>query len=202
MLFSRREPVSWRERLRIAVWPRRSWARSVLYVIKRILRLSTSSHSVAAGVAAGVFSAFTPFLGLHFLIAIAIAYLIAGNLLAAALGTFIGNPLTFPLIWTSTYATGKFILSGEHSGGGEHHRVAELASHGLFADGISGMVERIARIWDPVLKPMSVGAIPLGLAFAIVFYVLTRWGATKFRQARQRRLDQRLRDRGAAAPLP
>lgn len=194
MLFSRRNPASWRERLRIAVWPRRSWWRSFLYVTKRIMRLTTSPHSVAAGVAAGVFASFTPYVGFHFLIAFAISYLIAGNFLAAALGTFFGNPVTFPFIWASTFATGKFILSGARStGDGNHHRIAEIAHSDIFSVGISGMIERIGQIWDPVLKPMSVGSIPLGIIFAIIFYLFTRWSATKFREARQRRLDERLR---------
>jgi uncharacterized protein (DUF2062 family) len=203
MLFSRRTPASWQERLRIAVWPRRSWARSFLYVTKRILRLTTSPHSVAAGVAAGVFASFTPYLGFHFMIAFAISYVIAGNFLAAALGTFFGNPVTFPFIWASTYATGKFILSGaQGTGTGNHHRIAEIANSDIFSVGISGMVDRIAQIWDPVLKPMSVGCIPLGVLFAIGFYLLTRWGATRFRLARQKRLDERMRSRIEAVSVP
>ncbi|GIL03225.1 MAG: membrane protein [Alphaproteobacteria bacterium] len=200
MLFSRRNPVSWRERLRIALWPRRSWSRSGLYVAKRVLRLTSSPHSIAAGVAAGVFASFTPFIGFHFLLAFAIAYLIAGNFLSAALGTFAGNPLTFPFIWASTYATGKFILSGARTtGNGGHHRIAELVEHDVFSVGLGGMFERLARIWEPVLKPMTVGAIPLGIVFAIAFYILTRWAAIKFRQARQKRLSQRQRERAATA---
>ncbi|MCB1460959.1 MAG: DUF2062 domain-containing protein, partial [Nitratireductor sp.] len=115
MLFSRRNPASWREKLRIALWPRRNWLRSTQYLAKRVLRLTASPHSVAAGVAAGVFASFTPFLGFHFMIAFAVSYVIAGNLIAAAAGTFFGNPLTFPFIWASTYGLGRFILSGAQS---------------------------------------------------------------------------------------
>ena len=57
---------------------------------------------VAAGVAAGAFTSFTPFMGLHFLFAALFAWAIRGNLLASALGTFVGNPLTFPFIWAAT----------------------------------------------------------------------------------------------------
>ena len=109
MLFGRKNPASWTEKVRISLWPRRSWSRSFKYVTKRILRLTASPHAVSAGVAAGVFASFTPFLGLHFIIAFVVAYVIAGNLLAAALGTFFGNPATFPIIWASTYKVGTFM---------------------------------------------------------------------------------------------
>jgi hypothetical protein len=110
MLFRRRQPAALSNRLRVALWPRHSWSRSARYFAKRVLRLSGSPHAVAAGVAAGVFASFTPFLGFHFIIGIAIAFLIGGNFLAAALGTAFGNPITFPIIWATTYKVGGLIL--------------------------------------------------------------------------------------------
>lgn len=204
MLFSRRTPASWREKLRIALWPRRSWSRSALYVTKRVLRLTASPHAIAAGVAAGVFASFTPYLGFHFVIAFAISYLIAGNLIAAALGTFFGNPLSFPIIWASTYATGKFILSGAQAAinGAGHHRIAEIAHSDIFALGVTGLIRKIASLWDPVIKPMSVGAVPLGVVVAIIIYLLTRWAAVKFRHARQKQLAERAKARANGGPQP
>ena len=52
---------------------------------------------------------------------------------------------------------------------------------------------------------MTVGGIPLGMAFAIGFYLLTRWSVAAFRRQRQHRLLERARRRaesqavGAAA---
>ena len=63
MLFQRRNPPTRKERLRLLVWPRRSFSRSLRYGGKRILRITASPHAVAAGLAVGVFSAFTPFFG-------------------------------------------------------------------------------------------------------------------------------------------
>ncbi len=86
---------------------------------KRILRITASPHAIAAGVAAGVFTSFTPFMGLHFLVAFVLAFVLRGNMIASALGTFFGNPLSFPLIWAATFSTGNFVLgnSGSESGG-------------------------------------------------------------------------------------
>jgi uncharacterized protein (DUF2062 family) len=40
MLFRRRESESLLERLRVHLWPRRSWSRSTRYVLYRLRRLS------------------------------------------------------------------------------------------------------------------------------------------------------------------
>jgi uncharacterized protein len=52
---------------------------------------------------------FTPLLGLHFLLAIFFAFLFRGNIIAALIGTFVGNPITFPFIWGLIYKIGIFI---------------------------------------------------------------------------------------------
>ncbi|MEM7216478.1 MAG: DUF2062 domain-containing protein [Pseudomonadota bacterium] len=168
------------------LWPRRSWVRSAKYVSKRILRLTASPHAIAAGVAAGVFASFTPFVGLHFLIAFGAAYIVAGNFLAAASGTFFGNPITFPVIWTSTYKLGNFILSGEALDS-EADELNDLAEVDWMEMGFSGIWDRIVGIWEPVVKPMLIGSIPLGVTFGIVAYLFTRWASVKFNAARKRR---------------
>lgn len=188
--------------MRVALWPRRSIGRSSRYVAKRILRLSASPHAVAAGVAAGVAASFTPFMGFHFLISFAIAYAIAGNILAAALGTFVGNPFTFPFIWAGTYATGNFILSGggaKTPKGGGVQRLRELADFDIFSTGLGGMRKVVAALWEPVLLPMTIGAVPLGILFAVLFYVATRWLIVRFRAARQKRFKARAEKNAARA---
>src|SRR5690606_9209209 len=114
MLFRRRKPAHFGERLRVFLWPRRSFWRSAQYFAKRVLRLTATPHAIAAGIAAGTLASFTPYLGFHFIIAAAVAWVIRGNLIASALGTAVGNPLTFPFIWASTMAAGRFILYGSH----------------------------------------------------------------------------------------
>ncbi len=56
------------------------------------------------------FSSCTPFLGFHILVAMLIAWVIRGNLIASALGTFIGNPITFPVIWLVVFEVGRYIV--------------------------------------------------------------------------------------------
>lgn len=179
MLFRRRDPESLSSRVRIWLWPRRSFARSLQYLSKRVLRLKASPHAVAAGVAAGVFASFFP-LGLHFVIAAVVSWLIAGNLVAAAFGTALGNPLTFPLLWGASWETGKLILHDRLPRNGPPAHLGEMLHNLSFA-----------QLWGPVLKPMTIGAVPLGIVFGLVFYGVTRWAMTAFQERRRSRLAER-----------
>ncbi len=206
MLFRRRTPAGIVEKLRVWIWPRRSWVRSSQYVSKRIFRLTGTPHAVAAGVAAGVFASFTPFLGFHFALAFLVAYLLAGNMIAAALGTFIGNPLTFPVIWASTYAFGRLLLGQEATGAVPFSDLGNIMSHigtSLWHWDFNEFAVAFADIWHPLLKPMAVGGIPLGILVGLVFYIITRRMAVYFHSVRQRKLlakANKIRARTAGLP--
>lgn len=186
MLFRRRKPIDLWERVRTALWPRRSFWRSAQYFAKRVLRLTATPHAIAAGVAAGVFASFTPFVGFHFVIAAILAWAVAGNVVASAFGTAIGNPVTFPFIWGATLQTGRFIIHDPHVPGDEM-KVGSMLSHLEFV-----------QLWDPILKPMTVGSIPLGIGVALLFYLLTRSATRTFRAQRRKRLTDKARRRANA----
>ncbi|RMD91547.1 MAG: DUF2062 domain-containing protein, partial [Alphaproteobacteria bacterium] len=103
--------------MRQLVYPRGGWWRAATYVWHRLRRLPDSPHRIARGIGAGVFVSFTPLFGMHFVLAALIALLIRGNVLAAVLATFFGNPLTFPLIAAASLKLGALILgSGDAAG--------------------------------------------------------------------------------------
>ena len=57
--------------------------RFISYYKLKLARLPASPNAIASGFACGSMVSFTPLLGLHFILAIVIAYLIRGNLIAA-----------------------------------------------------------------------------------------------------------------------
>ncbi|WP_367715270.1 DUF2062 domain-containing protein [Nitratireductor sp. GISD-1A_MAKvit] len=168
------------------VWPRRSFWRSAQYFVKRALRLTATPHAIAAGVAAGVFASFTPFMGFHFFIAAGLAWCLGGNLVASAIGTAVGNPLTFPLIWGATLETGRMILYGKELSHAAPLHLGRMLRHLEFS-----------QLWEPLIKPMSIGALPLGIFFALVFYFATRWATVAFREQRRKRLAEKARRRAS-----
>lgn len=188
MLFRRRDPANLKHRLRTWFWPRRSFARSARYFSKRVLRLRATPHAVAMGVAVGVFVTFLPIPGFHILLAALVTWAVAGNVVASALGTALGNPLTFPAIWGATYELGYMILYGVQTEAGERPHLASLV-HDL----------DLSQLWKPLLFPMAIGAVPLGLLFAVAFYGLTYWAVGRYRERRHQRFAERA-GQGSVAP--
>lgn len=171
MLFRTRHKPSFREKIRLLLWPRRSFSRSFRYYGKRIMRITASPHAIAVGLSIGVFAAFTPFFGFHFIIAVVLAYLLAGNIGAAALGTAVANPLTLPFIWGSTYELGRLVISGgKVEGAGSLNLVRAIETM------------HFTEIWTPLIKPMLLGSTILGAIFAVLVYGVSRIAITEFRK--------------------
>lgn len=137
-------------------------------------RLRASPHEVALGCAVGVFVSITPLLGVQMLIAALIAGLLRASVPAAVLGTFFGNPVSWPIIWTSTYAMGVQIVSLDgvlHAGHFEQNVM--LLWTALLERSPDLLNATVALMW-PVLLPMLAGSLPLGLLTAAIIYYISR----------------------------
>ncbi|WP_099866353.1 DUF2062 domain-containing protein [Pararhizobium haloflavum] len=189
MLFRRRKKLGLWERFRLFIWPQRSFSRSIQYFAKRVLRLRATPHAIAAGVAAGVFASWTPLIGFHFVLSFAIAYVVAGNMIAAGIGTAVGNPLTFPFIWAGTFKLGHWILDRGKDLPPVHIDLVQLIRDIDFN-----------QLWTPVIQPMLVGCLAPGLISALFFYVLTYWAVQRFQDRRRRLLADGARRRNGALP--
>lgn len=185
MLFKRRNRPSYWERFRVFMWPRRSWSRSVNYVMHRVKRLSGSSHTIALGCAVGIFVSFTPIMGFHFLAAFTLAYIVGGNLLASALGTFAGNPITFPFIWASAYKFGHWIL-GQDAG---EFSAAQLMNS--FSNGFFSAIESTFEIY---IKPMTIGGAPLGIVAGFFGYFIVKQLVETYQERRRYKSAQSVID--------
>ena len=164
-MFKSRHRRSFSGRLIDQIWPKAGFRRAWSYRMHRLARLDGSEHRISIGFAAGAFASFTPFMGLHFLIAALIAFGIRGSVVASAVGTVVGNPLTFPLIWLSAYKVGSFVLG---SGPASEAIPSAISWASLTSSSSDGLWESIA----PVLLPMTVGGAVLGLAFATACYAV------------------------------
>ncbi len=149
----------------------------------RILRLTASPYAVAIGVALGVFVSWTPFIGVHFVMAFALTYLFSGNMVAAALGcAAFGNPLTYPFIWGTTWEVGHLLLN---RGDEMHGQSIDLAA--LFHE------LHLNELWRPVLEPMLVGSIPPAVVTSVIAYFAIFYAVRGFQSRRRERLMERAR---------
>ncbi len=163
------------------VYPPGGWTRAFHYVRHRVRRLPDKPERIARGIWAGVFTAFTPFYGLHFLIAAIIARVMNGNILAALTGTFFGNPLTYLPIAAVSLETGHFLL-------GTRSRITSGRSlGGKFVDAWQDLYHNFFALFTPehadwhglgvfyreVFFPYLVGGLLPGVICATICYYLS-----------------------------
>ncbi|TYO91618.1 DUF2062 domain-containing protein [Oceanicella actignis] len=170
MIFKRRDKAPVLVRLRELLVPRKGWRRGYLYIGKRMQRLPDTPHRIALGFACGVFVSFTPFFGLHFVLAAALAWLLGGNILASALGTFVGNPATFPFI------AGAALYIGFHLTGVHVPPPQDFSLGWLWAN------------LESILVPYLLGGLGPGLICAWGFYALVRPIVAAYQSRRRERL--------------
>ncbi len=144
--------------------------------------MKSSEHCLALGFAAGAFASFTPFIGFHFLLAAALAFLVRGNLIASAVGTVVGNPITFPAIWLATYNVGALTLGTAPR---QEVNMEGATEFSIWTDGPYSVAVNAWASLEPVLLPMCVGAVPLGLFFGVIFYALVLAGLRSLRRGPQ-----------------
>ena len=165
MLFRRRDRNIWVS-LQSVLWPKKGVIRGWIYLMMRILRIRSSDYSLSAGFAAGVAVSFTPLIGLHFLLGIALAWLIRGNMIMSMIGTTVGNPWTFPLIWVLIYAVGTSIL-------GRAPTEADVSTLSY---------ELLLNSPGEVLVAMLTGGLVMGIIFGLSSFVIAYAFAGRIRQ--------------------
>lgn len=181
MVFKRREKRPWWRVIVDLVYPRGGWGRAFRYVRHRLHRLPGSPETIARGIWAGVFAAFTPFYGLHFVVAAGLARLMQGNMLAALLGTFFGNPLTYVPIGVVSLKTGHWLLGTTFDEGAGRSLGGKFADAGadlwhnfltLFNDKTPDW-HGLSVFFDEVFYPYLIGGIIPGIIAGSVCYYLS-----------------------------
>jgi uncharacterized protein (DUF2062 family) len=178
-MFRRRTPLPLLGRIASSLWPKGGWRRSTTYLAHRVRRLPETPYRIAAGFACGAAMSFTPFIGFHFAGAALIALLIRANVVASAIGTVVGNPWTFPIIWAWIYGLGTW-LTGEKALT-DLPRVLSLAY--IFEHPLN------------VLWPMTVGGIPTAIVAWFAFYLPIHGAVVEYQRARRWRIRRRAKRR-------
>src|SRR5262249_629813 len=151
---------------------------------RRLLAIDDPPERTALAFSIGVFIAFSPFLGLHTIMATAIAFLFRFNKIAIYTGTFINNPfLTLVPIIIASYAVGAVVL------GRPWHIPDEglelLKNPDLFS---AHYYRRIfVESWN-IVWPFSVGATVLSVVCSALAYPITL-GALRAYQRRKEATD-------------
>ncbi len=181
MVFKRRDRRGFLRAVWEVIYPRGGWKRAYHYVQHRLQRLPGAPEMIARGIACGVFVSFTPFFGLHFFLAVGLALIVRGSLIASLLGTFFGNPLTYLPIAATSLGTGYAILRipPKQALEGSIFRkftnaAADLRDNflALFTPDRADWT-RLLRFWDDIFLPWLIGGIIPGVIFAVLSYYVS-----------------------------
>lgn len=134
-----------------------SVGRWVRYGYLRIVRIKASPHTVARGVAVGVFVGCLPVIPFQTVIALALAVVFRCNKLAAALGTWVSNPLNVPFFYYGLYRVGRFFVPECNL----HLDFKHLALSEMLLQG------------RELVALMTVGGVVVGLPSSVITYFLT-----------------------------
>ena len=204
-MFKRRERRSIFRFFYEVVFSLKGITRAIEYVGIRLKRIPDTPHKISLGMSCGIFASFTPLFGLHFLIAGLLSYVLRANVLASLIGTFIGNPITFPIITVFNLKLGEWILGSNEYSSGDGGKIFEgfldfifLIYKSLFTEGSIGenSVPRMNEFLYGVFIPYSLGGLFLGISVAIISYFLLRPLVSTYKKKRDslkaRRLKKKL----------
>jgi uncharacterized protein (DUF2062 family) len=147
---------------------------------RRLLAIDDPPERTALAFSIGVFIGFSPFLGLHTILATALAFLFRFNKIAIYTGTFVNNPfVTLVPIIIASYAIGAFIL-------GRPLRIPDqgldlLKNPRLFSSDYYRLlfVESWGIVWT-----FAVGAMVLSVVCSLLAYPLTLRALRIYRSTR------------------
>lgn len=206
MVFRRRSKRSFSRKVAEFFYPRGGWRRATSYIVHRLRRLPDTPQRIGRGIACGIFASFTPLFGLHFVIAALCAWAIRGNVLAALLATFFGNPLTFPFIVAISVELGNWMLGQP---GGMHfpqimsafgRATGELTYNlGAVFSGESAHWDRLGVFFWRVFLPYLIGGIIPGAISGLIGYFVTLPLIHAYRNRRRKKLRARFEKSRSAA---
>ncbi|MEJ2699651.1 MAG: DUF2062 domain-containing protein [Desulfuromonadales bacterium] len=138
------------------MWRQWAFVRQFKLNFLRFVRLRGGPEEIAKGMALGIFIGMTPTLGFQMVIALFFAWLLRQNKIAAALGVWITNPVTAPVIYALEYESGRVLLGMEHARLPQHLTFAAMKTLG----------------WE-VLGPLCFGSLLYGIVCGALAYALT-----------------------------
>ena len=164
--------------------PRRTkgiWRQLNVFVKLRILHVTDTPHKIAMGVAIGLFIAWTPALGIHMILVLALCALFRANKLAGLASTWVCNPFTFGVVYIPSYFVGRAVVDfWRGSPGLNRVEVEQLLQKMGSVGSIFTNFHRMAfwrEMFDVLVKigvELWIGCLIIGLIVAVAGYFLSR----------------------------
>jgi hypothetical protein len=136
--------------------------------LSALLHIQDTPQRTAAAFALGVFFGFSPFLGLHTVMAVALAFLLNLNRVAVLLGVYSNLPWIIGAYYASATMLGAALLRTRLPAG-FRERLSDLFQLSVFQ---GGFWQELSRLLTPLLWPFTVGSTLGAIVLALAAYPL------------------------------
>ena len=160
----------------------RIW-RTLKYLHLRFIRLRGQPHEIALGVALGVFAGAMPIVPFQTAFAVFLALLFKGSKIAAALGTWISNPLNWYFLYFYSYKIGAWIIGLRLT-----HKGFQSVLTSIHEGESAWLIfKQIVGAGGEFMASFLLGGLVLGTVFSIPSYFISLRMIHYFRAYRARR---------------
>ncbi|MDA0283547.1 MAG: DUF2062 domain-containing protein [Planctomycetota bacterium] len=155
-------------------------------LLRSILMLDDTPHSVALGTAVGMFVGLTPTVGVQMLIVLAIAFLVRPlfqfNKVAAVLTVYVTNPLTaIPVYWFN-YQIGTYFVPSDV----KYEDFVAIVQ----IDQTNNWSERALSLITHLGAPLLVGCLVVATVSSLLTYPAMRWLIRRYLNHEEPSLDE------------
>ncbi len=145
--------------------------------LRQLLHLGDSPERTALAFSIGVFLSFSPFIGLHTVMGLAIAFLFRLNRLAVLVGAYVNTPWTFAPVASFGTAVGFYAL-------GTESRISAIAWDSMLS---KSFWQQTFSDVNHLLLPFFVGNLILSLLAALIAYPIVRRLIVRHRRRKELR---------------
>ena len=149
--------------------------RSPRELLRALMQLDDTEHSIALGTAIGMFYGLTPTVGIQMIMVMVTAgltrKLFRFNVMAALIAVYVSNPITLVPIYWMLYKVGTFFVEGNVS----REQFSAILEYDGFAEWWDTIVDLFVGIGEPLLIGTAIVAIPGGLLTYPAMRWLLRW---------------------------
>ncbi len=147
---------------------------------RRLLKLRGTPREIALGFALGLFVGMSPTMGIQTAIAVPVAALLGWNKISAAMGVWISNPASAPVLYSATYVVG-----------------AELVKFVTGTSPTSDMdfssISTLLKSTPDIITPLVLGGIVLGIPIAVAGYYVSLAAVLRYRERIAKSLSGRVK---------
>lgn len=143
------------------------WWNSPRALLRAILSLNDTPHSIAKGTAIGMFLGLTPTVGIQMMLVMLVSFFIRFNRKAALITVYISNPFTMiPMYWAN-YKVGTLFFDETVS----HEDFERLLTY----HGFSEWMNAIHAVFIEVGLPLLFGSLIVATTGGLITYPFIRW---------------------------